>query len=102
MPFFRAGFSEDGGALLERSVSAGLGHYMPGRGDLVALGLNWGRPSTDFGPNPDEQITSEVFYRVQLSPNFALTPTVQYVNDPALNPGASSAWFLGVRARLAL
>ena len=102
MPFLRAGYSDDGGALLDRSVSAGVGHYLPGTGDLVALGLNWGQPSHEFGISPDDQITSELFYRLQLSPHVAITPTIQFVNDPALNPGEGSTWYFGLRARLSL
>ena len=102
MPFVRAGFSEDGGALLSRSVSTGVGYYMSRRTDLLGFGLNWGRPSTDFGANLKDQYTAEVFYRLQFSPNFAITPDLQYVVDPALNPNASSIWYAGVRARLSL
>ncbi len=102
MPFFRMGYSDDGGALLDRSVSAGVGYYQPGTSDLIGFGLNWGRPSQDFGPDPRDQFTSELFYRVQLSQNFALTPTLQFISDPALNPTEEDMWYVGVRARVAL
>ena len=50
--FARGGFAEDGGSLLSRSVSAGFG-YQPappgiGSGDLLAVGLNWGRPNENL------------------------------------------------------
>lgn len=102
MPFARAGYSDDGGALLERSVSAGVGRYMRERGDLLGLGLNWGAPSGDFGSNLPDQYTAELFYRIQLSENLAVTPDLQYVADPALNPGTDSLWYLGLRARFSL
>ncbi len=35
-------------------------------------------------------------------PNLALTPSVQLLIDPALNPGEDQIWVLGLRARLAL
>jgi len=44
----------------------------------------------------------EVFYRIQLSTRIAVTPDLQYIINPALNPDASSIFVWGVRARLAL
>jgi len=102
MPFLRAGYSDDGGALLEKSVSVGVGRYFREHSDVFAVGLNWGKPSTDFGVNLDDQYTLEAFYRFQLSENFAITPDLQWVIDPALNPAESSLAILGVRARLSI
>jgi porin len=102
LPFVRAGHANDGGALLEDTLSVGCGHYMRHNSDLVALGLNWGNPSEDFGVGLRDQYTAELFYRVQLSQNFAITPDVQLVIDPALNPAENTMWFVGLRARLSL
>ena len=103
MPFLRLGYAEDGGALWERSISTGLGYYMAGRKDLAGIGLNWSRPSeTGIGPGLDDQYTVEAFYRWQLSQNFAITPDVQLLIDPALNPEEDSIWVLGLRGRLTL
>jgi porin len=103
MPFLRGGYAEDGGSLLSTSVSAGVGYDVWERDDVVGLGLNWGRPNADtFTTGLPDQYTAELFYRFQFSPNFAVTPDLQYVIDPALNPAASSMWVLGLRARLAL
>jgi len=102
MPFLRAGYSDDGGALLENSISAGVGRYFREHSDLFAAAVNWGKPSDDFGANLDDQYTLEVFYRFQLSENFAITPDFQWIIDPALNPAESSLAILGVRARLSI
>jgi len=102
LPFFRAGWSDDGGALLEQTVSVGVGRYMKERSDLLALGLNWGEPSNDFGTGLDDQYTMELFYRLQLSEHFAVTPSLQLIRDPALNPTEDSLAVLGLRARLSL
>ncbi len=103
MPFVRAGYAEDGGAVYDRSVSAGLGYYFRRRSDLMALGFNWGQPSdTTFSPGLNDQYTTELFYRLQLSPNFALTPDLQLLFDPALNPNEDVIAEFGLRARLAL
>jgi porin len=65
--------------------------------------LNWGEPNeSTFAPGLDDQITMEAFYRFQLTQQLALTPTLQYLKDPALNPLDDSLWVFGLRARIAL
>lgn len=101
MPFLRFGYAEDGGALYERSVSTGIGRYWSDIKNLLGFGLNWSRPSENsFGPDLDDQWTAELFYRWQLTPSFAVTPDIQYIVDPALNPEEDQIWMLGLRARL--
>lgn len=99
MPFLRAGYSDGGGALLEATASAGVGYYFKESKDLFGFGLNWGRPPQS---GLDDQYTAEVFYRLQLTQNLGLTPDVQLIIDPALNPTEDVIWVLGLRARLAL
>jgi porin len=43
-----------------------------------------------------------VFYRWNVSREIALTPDLQYVKNPALNPDQDSIWVFGLRARFAL
>jgi len=103
MPFVRGGWTEDAGSLLSTSISAGMGWYVYKRADLCGFAVNWGEPNeTTFGSGLDDQYTFETFYRIQMSPNFALTPDLQFIVDPALNPSASSTWVIGLRARLAI
>jgi len=45
---------------------------------------------------------AEVFYRVQLSSRFAITPDLQFVINPALNTEQSSMFIWGIRGRLSL
>ena len=104
LPFIRGGYSEDGGALLEASVSAGLGWQpKPGPGhDILGVGLNWGRPNSDsFGSGLDDQWTGELFYRINLGKHFAITPNVQLLIDPALNSDEDFVGVFGLRGRLA-
>ena len=102
-PFFRAGYSEDGGALWDRSVSAGFGYYPGKKGDVLGVGLNWSRPDEDvFGPGLDDQYTAEIYYRLQVLKVLTVTPDVQLIIDPVLNPQEKSIWVFGLRARLAL
>ncbi len=100
-PFVRAGYAEDGGALWERSVSVGLGYHTRKKSDLLALGVNWGRPSEEsFGPGLDDQYTVELFYRFQLLKILTITPDVQLVVNPANNPDEDVIAIFGLRARL--
>jgi porin len=104
MPFLRYGDSDGGGgALNERVLSLGLGIYDQDSGDLFGVGLSKSTPSElTIASGLDDQLTAEVFYRFMLSQHFAVTPDLQYIKDPALNPEHDSIWIAGVRARLTL
>jgi porin len=98
--FLRGGLAEDGGSLLESSVSTGFGYQAVRGGDVLGVGFNWGEPNTTtFGPGLDDQFTTEVFYRLQVTPNFAITPSIQLLIDPALNQEDDTIGIFGVRAR---
>lgn len=102
-PFFRAGYSEDGGALWERSASAGFGYYPGKKSDILGVGLNWSKPNEDTsGADLDDQYTIESYYRLQLLQQLAVTPSVQWIIKPAQNPDDNQAWVFSIRARLAL
>ena len=102
LPFIRAGWAEDGGSLMQKSVSVGFGYQRNPGQNLLGVGLNWGEPNeTTFAPGLDDQYMVEVFYRWQISREIALTPDLQYLVDPALNPDEDSIWVFGLRARLA-
>jgi porin len=101
MPFLRAGYTEDGGSLLEASVSAGVGVHPIRGNDLLGLAVNWGRPNENtFGPDLDDQYAVELFYRYQLTENIAITPDIQWLINPALNPEDDSLFLAGVRGRI--
>lgn len=95
MPFVRAGASKGTAALYDRSVSTGLGYY--GRNtDLAGLGLNWAEARGIDG----DQFTLEAFYRFSISPGLQITPSVQFIDNPLLNPSQSSITLIGLRTRL--
>ena len=102
LPFIRGGYTKNSGSLLERSITIGVGYQpVPMRG-VIGFGFNWGRPNeTSFG-DVDDQYTTELFWRYQLTTELAVTPTIQYIRDPALNPNESSLWAFGLRARIVL
>lgn len=103
MPFVRGGISNGGGVFLERSISAGLGYDVVPKRDLLGVAINWGRPNKDrFGPGLSDQYTLEVFYRMRLTTSITVTPDIQFIRNPALNPVVDNLWVFGFRARLAL
>ncbi len=106
MPFFRAGYAKDGASFLERSVSAGFA-YQPNpigssAGNLLGFGVNWGKANEAvYGSGLRNQNAFELFYRLQVTKEIAVTPDIQYLRNPALNPDEDSIWVFAVRARFA-
>ncbi len=107
LAFARGGFSDDGGSLLKKSISIG-GSYAPngigapGTGHQLGFGVNWGQPNDPlFGPD-DDQYAFEVYYRIQVTKELAITPDVQLLIDPAQNPEEDSIWVFGLRARIGI
>jgi porin len=103
MPFLRGGWADDGGSLYEASVSTGFG-YTPNPGQsMLGVGLNWNRPSrSTFGANLGDQYSLEIFQQLQLTEGIELTPSVQIIRNPALNPTDDWSAFFGLRLRVAL
>ncbi len=102
LPFMRGGYTEDSGSLLEKSLTIGVGYQpVPQRG-VIGLGLNWGKPNQTTFEGAEEQYTAELFCRYQVTKELAVTPSIQYIKDPALNSDESSLWVYGLRVRVAL
>ena len=95
MPFFRAGVSDGTAALYKRSVSTGVGYYRRNT-DLAGIGLNW----AEANGIPGSQKTLEAFYRFSISPGLQITPSIQYIDNPLLDPSQSSIALVGLRARV--
>lgn len=103
MPFLRGGYAEDGGSLLQKSVTTGAGYYIADGGHLLGVAIGWGEINeSTWGTGLDNQTSMEVFFRLQVSSKFAITPDVQYILNPALNPNKNSMLLGGIRARLSL
>ena len=66
---------------------------------MLGLGTSWGSRAAS---GLRDQYTMELFCRLQLSWSLVLTPSVQLLINPAVNPERDSVWVLGIRARLAL
>jgi porin len=95
LPFFRFGYSDGEAALMETTFSTGLGLRRKNN-DVAGIGFSWGDPSAIA---LRDQFTSEAFYRFQLTQFLAVTPDVQLIVDPALNPDVDVLAFFGIRLR---
>lgn len=99
MPIFRAGWSEGEAPIYNKTITGGLTYKLDNRTDELGFAFNWGDPAA---AGLDDQITSELFYKLQLAQNLAITPSVQYLIDPAQNPDEDSITIVGLRFRLTL
>ncbi|MGI9365901.1 MAG: carbohydrate porin [Rhizobiaceae bacterium] len=95
LTFFRAGASKGTAALYNRSVSTGIAWY--GRNtDAAGIGLNWAQANGISG----SQFTAEAFYRFSISPGLQITPSVQFISNPLLDPTQDSIVLFGLRSRV--
>jgi porin len=97
MPFLRTGYADGDAPLLSHSVSAGLGRFFPESKDLAGVAANWGKPADS---SLEHQWTGELFFRFQAAQNLAITPSVQLIGNPALNPDKNFLAYFGLRARV--
>jgi len=103
MLFTKIGFSDVDTAndpqIYEESYTVGGMYYFAERSDLLGLAVNHGELAA---PSLNSQTTTELFYRVQVAQNLAVTPSVQILQDPALNASESTVTLYGVRMRFTL
>ena len=100
--FVRIGYAKDGGSLLEKSLVGGFSYQKVSGGNQLGVAYNYGVPNeSTWSRGLDDQQTLEVFYRIQLWKEIAVTPDIQYIRNPALNPVDDSLWVYGLRVRLA-
>lgn len=96
MLFARGGWSE--GWVIDQNFTAGFGWRPPTENsDLFGFGFGWAQPASAL---LREQYTWEVFYRFMLTPNLALTPDLQLITDPALDPTEDELWVFSLRSRV--
>jgi len=93
--FLCGGASE--GWITQGTVSAGVGYNPPSAlGDLAGFAGGWTDPESSA---LSSQFTVARFYCCQVTPNFAISPDVQYVIGPSLNPDIDHQVILGPRLR---
>lgn len=97
LPFVRFGYADGDAALMQTTFSTGLGVRRTNN-DVAGIGISFGKPADG---SLRDQFSSEAFYRFQLTQFLAITPDVQLIFDPALNPDANVLALFGVRFRAA-
>ena len=102
-PFVRFGHSDGGaGVAAENAISAGV--EITQRFDQIwTVGAGWAKSSREtFGLGLDSETVLETSYKFQLSQNFSITPDLQVVFNPAIDPSESSVWVVGLRVIFAM
>jgi porin len=109
VPFLRYGYSEGRRneqlsegfappALLRQMVNGGLAidDIFGQSNDRIGIGITWAEPADR---TLRDQKAVDIFYRIQMTPEIAVSPTLQVVFDPSRNPAEDMVTVGGVRTR---
>ena len=101
IPFFRYGFGDGNINGIEQMVSGGVGWEgkLITESDVWGVAGTWGKPSDH---DLDDQFATEVFYRLQVSPDNQFTVGYQVIFEPALQPDDDVVGVFEVRWRITL
>jgi porin len=99
MPIFRAGISKGASPIYNETATLGLTYQIESRSDELGIAVNWGKLPSDQFRN---QITTELYYKLQLAQNLAITPSIQLLTDPALNNETDDVAIFGLRLRFSM
>ena len=94
--FVRAGYSKGGAAQMRRFIGAG-GSFKPFGRDSLGVAVSWGSPPDRSLRN---QVTGEIFYRIQVTQNLTITPNYQLTFHPSLTLDTKWVSVPGLRMRL--
>jgi len=99
IPFFRWGIGQGNINGIEHMISGGVGWEgkLINKADVIGIGGAWGRPSDH---DLDDQFATEVFYRMQVSPDNQFTVGYQVIFDPALDSNTSVVGVFELRWRI--
>ncbi len=97
-PFFRFAHSNGKGinTFYESQVQLGVGRLTRAF-DLLGLSASWADPNL---PDAKDQWTTELFYRFVLTQHLELTPSLQLIFNPSLNPAQDVMTYFGARVRM--
>ena len=88
LPFVRIGYSDGDAALMRWIYALGVGYQMR-ESDLFGIAGSWGAP---VDQEADPQMTSEIFYRIQMTEHLQVTPAVQMTRNPSFNDEVKNLW----------
>lgn len=97
--FGRSGQSRGGASMMKRSTTVGVSHIWKSYLDVFGLAVNYSEPADD---KLREQTTMETFLKIRFAQNIAITPSFQWLINPALNPQQDNIQIYGLRVRITL
>ncbi len=103
-PFIRYGYADvnaKGPTPVKNMVNVGLvtdGIFGQDK-DRIGVGYTWSNPADQ---SLNEQDTIDAYYRVQLTPEIEIGPTLEVIFDPVRNPDDETVYVWGFRTRIAL
>lgn len=104
--FAQYGFADESISDVAHHLAAGLvlSAPLPGReGDSAGLYASFADLSDDpAAPFAENETALDAYYRLQITPNAALQPELQYIINPSGDPALDDALVLGLRLHIAL
>lgn len=99
-PYIRFAFSNGNGenAFYKKDVQIGNGFRFKSH-DLLGIAFSWAETNI---PDAKNQMTGEIYYRINLTEHLEITPDFQLIFNPTLNPSVISLTYWGVRGRVTL
>lgn len=80
------------------NIGVGISNILGYEQDTIGIGFTWGDPSNTA---LREQFATEAYYKMQITPHFALTGDVQAILNPANAPASGSLLIFSLRGRIA-
>lgn len=100
LPFIMGGISDGNASDLRTELTAGLGMNFDNPSGkaarIIGIGASWGNPSDS---SLQDQYTFEAFSKIHLADRFHITPSVQFIVNPANDPRKRIVTVFGFRAR---
>lgn len=99
VPFLRYGYQDGRLTDVQQMVSGGFGLLTPfkRKDDEFSIGFVWGRPTDRKLRN---QVVTEAYYRLQLTPHIQISPDCQIIVNPSRNPKRDLIGVFSLRARI--
>jgi carbohydrate-selective porin OprB len=85
--------------MMKRSTTVGFSHIWRAYLDVFGLAVNYSEPVDE---TLREQTTMETFLKIKLAQNIAITPSFQWLINPASNPQQDDIQIYGLRVRMTL
>ncbi|WP_276388324.1 carbohydrate porin [Eudoraea chungangensis] len=96
----RFGISDGNGENVFYTADVQIGHgYRFLNYDILGISLSWNQPNIS---EVKDQYSMELFYRINMTGHFEITPSLQYIRNPTFNANATNLFYLGLRGWITL